>query len=99
MTEGPALAPVRCDECRALIFFAVTKKGKLMPLDADPTIDGNVFLDPFPATRRSGAPSEMMLATVLTKKSLEYVRENYDERGPLYMPHFATCTNAARFKR
>src|SRR5262249_18335153 len=100
VTEGPALAPSRCDGCGALILFVVsTKSGKLMPVDTDPTIDGNVLVRPINALRRTGYPSDMKEGTVLTKASLEYVRENYAERGPLYMPHFATCPKASRFKR
>ena len=39
-------APVdRCRSCHAPIRWVRTRRGELMPLDADPVADGNVILD------------------------------------------------------
>lgn len=35
----------RCDSCGASIFWAFTERGKKIPLDAEPSLNGNMVLD------------------------------------------------------
>ena len=75
----------RCKACEAPIVWAVTKAGKRMPVDVTPTEDGNVLL--FPMADRQ------VLAIVF---SLDEARAKSRER---FKSHFATCVEAARFRR
>jgi hypothetical protein len=79
-----------CRSCRARIFFALTEKGRRMPIDAKPTKDGNVQV-----IERSG---QTPVARVLGKHPLELMREMHPNR-PLYTSHFATCTSAAAHRK
>lgn len=76
----------RCRSCGALIVFARTTKGTLMPLDAEPTADGNVTLE----HTGPGLP----LAQVHGAASLF---EGHTD-GVRYMPHHATCPQADEWR-
>ena len=69
-----------CRSCRAEITWANTVAGKLMPLDADPTSDGNVIL----------SVTSPVVATVLGPLELELL----DGDVPRFTPHFVTCPEA-----
>lgn len=86
MTDGIKNKPeaTRCRSCGAPIFWATTRMGKTMPVDAQPTRDGNVAI-----TRLSGE----WLATVVRAKQRELFRR---ER---YTSHFATCPNAKQHRK
>ena len=72
--------------CHAPIIWAVTEKGKAMPVDADPDDDqGNVELVPNPD------PSRQPLAIVHAQRPLT--------TAPLHLPHHATCPDADSFRR
>lgn len=68
-----------CRDCRGRIRWALTLESKRMPIDADPSADGNlaVFF---------GAAHGGLLCRVLT--AAEPLRDDEVQ----CMPHFATCT-------
>jgi hypothetical protein len=82
------MSAMPCRSCGALIFWATTTKLKRMPVDAEPTADGNLILgepkQPFPQY-----PTVMVLGPGDTPKPGV-------ER---YTSHFATCPQAATHRR
>ena len=74
---------VKCKSCGATIFFIKTKTGKSMPVDAEPSPTGNIRL-----TETGGE--------VLGKKAAEEARLN---GTPLYLSHYATCPDAAKYRK
>lgn len=72
-----------CRSCNADIIWAVTTRGKLMPVDAKPADGGNVEL----VDRPGVAP----LAIVHSQPPLD--------AGPLHMPHHSTCPDAEDWRR
>lgn len=84
--------PVKCRSCLAPIRWAPTAKaGAPMPLDYEPTVKGNVRLEP--TAVRNGR--QEVKAVVLGPIELELARAAGEE---LYMPHHATCPDAAEWK-
>lgn len=75
-----------CEACGAPIRFTRTLKGKAMPLDAEPRDDGNVIL-----VQVDGDT----LARVITPTTPLLVTGDL----PRYISHFATCPDAAKFRR
>lgn len=73
-----------CRSCDAPIVWANTAGQKLMPVDAEPTEEGNVELTP-------GSLGRGPTATVLTGPSLF--------GGPRYTSHFATCPEADAWRQ
>lgn len=73
----------KCRSCEAPVIWTVTVKDKRMPVDAEPSPDGNVELTPTPV----GPP----LATVHAQPPL-----GVDD---LRLSHFATCPDAKDWKR
>lgn len=74
----------RCRSCGVTIVWCHTRAGKRIPVDLDPTPEGNlrVFIDG--------------LAVALTNGE----RAAYIEAGvPLHTSHFATCPQAAAWRR
>lgn len=81
-----------CSACQAPILWAVTERGKAMPLNADPDPAGNVILTgEVRATDHGAAP----LAVVLGNTSELFG----DPDTTRYMPHFVTCPHAGRFRK
>ena len=79
----------QCRSCRAPVIWARTEAGKRMPLDPEPTADGNVRPD---IPNRYDGEGNVLVAVL---GPLE--REAHD--GPLHVPHFATCPDADRWRR
>jgi hypothetical protein len=76
----------RGKHCDAPIIWAITTAGKFMPVDAEPTPDGNVELSAeWPAL---GHPS-----------ALVHAQPPLDPDAVLRLPHHATCPDAAEWKR
>lgn len=73
-----------CRSCPAVIVWAVTERGKAMPVDAVPCAAGNVAL----VAREGRAP----LAKVLG------VAARFG-RTDLHTSHFVTCPNASQHRR
>lgn len=88
----PRLA--NCRSCNAPIVWALTSKGHRLPLDAkvvtdnDPRVTARSTLfmldgDDPPAAK--SFPGSALIPT--------------EDRGPVYLSHFATCPNAAQHSR
>jgi hypothetical protein len=76
------MAQTKCQSCDAPIFFKMTPNGNYMPLNPDPSPDGNVHL-----TKRG--------AVVLTAAAIEL---NMHSGALLYVAHFVTCPKAAQWR-
>jgi hypothetical protein len=76
-------------QCGRDIVWAKTNKAKWMPVDLEPSPDGNVVL-------RWAAGMEAPQATVLTAAQH---RQRQLLMGSLRNSHFATCPDAERFRR
>lgn len=76
-----------CKSCPASIRWAVTKKKRRMPLDPEPSVEGNVQLHQV---------NGVDFATVLAGEPLEMARQ---AGIPLFTSHLATCPNAARHRQ
>lgn len=72
-----------CKSCGASIVWALSTGGKRIPIDVEPSRDGNVRL-----TFDDGASTER-IARVVQKGSLP----------DLHTSHFATCPQAAQHRR
>jgi hypothetical protein len=72
-----------CRSCAATIIWASTRGGKSMPVDADPSADGNVEVQRF--------PDNTVFADVLTQPPLA-------GGTTLRKAHFATCPDAANWR-
>jgi hypothetical protein len=73
-----------CDgpHCTAQIIWALTAKGKKMPVDAEPTHQGNLELT---------APGGLTpLAKVVRRNKINWGKK-------MYVPHWASCPDAAAF--
>lgn len=79
---GPEAAD--CRSCGQPIIWTVTIRGKRMPVDAEPDVQGNIMLEQSTA----GAPP----TAVYSKASLLSV----DER---HTSHFATCPQSDEWRR
>lgn len=72
-----------CVSCGAPILWAVTDKGKRIPLDLEPVPLGNVAV-----SADSGFPSAPPMAKVWGN------RHEWPPRKPRYVSHFSTCPHA-----
>lgn len=73
-----------CGSCSAPVIWAITTQAKKMPVDAEPTSDGNVALEARPV----GLPVARVLSTA----------KQFGRTG-LRKSHFATCKFAAQHRR
>lgn len=73
----------RCRSCRKRIIWAITGKMRRIPIDPDPTPDGNIVL-------QDQGKFRPPLATVHTVRPPDTM---------LYKSHFATCPAAAAFRK
>lgn len=72
------------------MLWADTTAGERMPVDEQPTADGNVLLH-----ITDDSPKPKLIAGVLTRLQAEGARDS--ER--LYRSHFASCPNANGHRR
>lgn len=74
----------RCRSCGQKIIWTTTERGKHMPVDAEPHPAGNITLIP----RADGGATA-------------HVLQKFESAGgaALYRSHFATCVNAADWRR
>lgn len=81
----------KCRSCGAPIkWVKMLKSGKLNPVDAEPTANGNMIAYDSP----DGGPD--MIGEVLSKDKLA---EKYEEGELLFTSHFATCPGAGQHRR
>lgn len=73
-----------CKSCLARILWAQSESGKAIPLDPEPTANGNlVLLDPLD-------PREPPIASRVDRRP---------PGVPLYVAHFVTCPQAAQHRK
>lgn len=73
----------RCKSCDATIIWAITDHGKSMPIDAQPSANGNV---------------ELRLDHGGAYRAKVHAGPN-GHTGQLHTSHFVTCPNAAKHRR
>lgn len=78
----------QCRSCPAKVIWTETINGKRMPLDYEPTKDGNIIL----GVRHGKVP----LALVQTQQQLERLREKGEL---LYTSHFVTCPQSKAWRK
>lgn len=86
---------VKCRSCGAPIIWAITERGKRIPLDAEPNnAKGNMILVPWgkSSLQTGGAPE-------VTSWEARVVAPLLDANQTRYMPHHATCPDAKRWRR
>lgn len=86
----PEPIDAECTSCSARILWAITVNKRPIPLDLPPRADGNIRLTGATVTaynKRRGPECE-----VITNGSL------FDDDGPRYYPHHATCPNADQWR-
>lgn len=71
-----------CNSCQSAIVWAVTEKGRRMPMDLEPSFRGTFRLE------QRGTEGTV---AVFVKKE--------DRKGPLYTSHYATCPQAAGWRK
>jgi hypothetical protein len=74
-----------CRSCRADIIWANTAAGRLIPLDIEPSADGNVTL----------TTSSPIVATVLGPLELQLL----DADTPRYKTHFVDCPDGKSWRK
>lgn len=74
----------RCRSCQAPIRWAVTEAGKRIPVDVEPTPDGNMLL----------SLDDPPVAAVVRPGELQLVDD-----GQRFVSHFATCEFADQHRR
>ena len=81
-------AKQKCRSCGAAVIWAETILGRRMPLDYEPTKDGNIIL----GMRHDNVP----LALVQTAQALARLKEKGEM---LYTSHFATCPSGKKWRK
>lgn len=91
MTTAIAWSTEPCRSCHAPVIWAVTILGKAMPVDAEPSANGNLALEW--RERGSGLPGG---APPLARVVSEHLRFG---RADLRTSHFVTCPQAGKWRR
>lgn len=79
-----------CRSCNARIQWAITERGRRMPVDVQPNDAGNILLQP----RVDNIP----LAIYLTAEQVAAF-DGTLQRHRLYQSHFATCPDAKKWRK
>ncbi|MEY1677288.1 hypothetical protein AB4Z55_24240 [Gordonia sp. ABKF26] len=80
----------RCRGCSELIFFAVTRDGRSIPVDHKPAADGNLAVAPLQDGEKQPR------ATVVTPGQAAGMRA---AGVPVFSPHWARCPKADEFRK
>lgn len=81
-----------CRSCGAKIQWAITEKGRRMPIDVVPNWEhGNIALYP----RKDDVP----IAIVVTKTEIEAWRASGAKKRLLFTSHFVTCPQSAHWRK
>ncbi len=87
--------PAKCKSCGAPVLWLTHRgTGKAMPIDVEPSEDGNVILFGHP-TGNTGTVT-FTAFKVLSGEPLAQYRENHTQ---LRTSHMATCPQAADFRK
>lgn len=78
------MATCRGSSCSAEIIWAITERGRSMPVDAEPDPDGNV---------------EVTYDDLGRAHAVVHGQPPMMVDGELHMPHFVTCPNVAEWRR
>ena len=78
-----------CKSCSAPIIWAVTAKGKPMPIDTEPVRDGNVLI------YRVGDTEEIRAQVV--KRDPD--QDEFDGLEEYHVSHFVTCPQSKGWRR
>lgn len=81
----------KCRSCGAAIRWAHTANGRTMPIDAEPTPDGNVTYTGRPVTNDRGVTRPGV--------RVEGTAPLFDDGEPRYTSHFATCPHADDWRK
>lgn len=73
-----------CKSCGAAVVWVRTASGKLMPIDGEPHVDGNL---------------ELVGAGLTGVVYLSANQRAMPPTGPRYLSHFVTCPNAANHRK
>jgi hypothetical protein len=76
-----------CQSCKAWIIWAVTERGRRMPVDAQMNIGGTLVLC-YEVDELDRPTSGQMV-----------LQAPADYRGPKWISHFATCPKASAWRR
>jgi len=76
----------KCRSCGADVVWTETTSGKRMPVDLEPTTEGNIIL----GLRHERPP----VALVQTKQALELLKGEL-----LYTSHFVTCPQSKKWRK
>lgn len=91
MTDQPKPPVASCRSCGASIVWAITERGKRIPLDAEPNaVKGNMVLE-VETLIVNGHPQERWRA--------RQVAPLLDAAQVRYMPHHATCPQGNQWRR
>lgn len=91
----------KCGSCRAPVVWALTEKGKPMPVNAERVPEGNIVLQ----YRAVGMPPTVKL---LGRVELDELRQQHeynlsrgidDGNDRLYVSHFANCPQANLWRK
>lgn len=80
----------RCRGCSELIFFALSKEGRSMPVNSQSRPDGNLSVAPIQAG------DQLPRAEVVRPAQAAGMR---DAGIPTYLAHWATCPEADTFRK
>lgn len=80
----------KCRSCGAAVLWAITEKGKRIPLDAEPNMKGNTMIEA-ETVEENGHMTERFVARIVSPL--------FDGSKPRYMPHHATCPDAKKWRR
>ena len=84
-----------CRSCDAPIWWAITINGKTMPVDVDPTPDGNVVRTGRTGTSRQGTE----LPEVEVRAAEPQLFDVPEHTEPRFRSHFVTCPDAAAHRK
>lgn len=87
-----------CRSCGRSIWWAVNEAtGSLMPLDHDPTDQGNVAL--VGRCERTDRPMVRVLHRALAQHPVLFTDPELEEDRPLWLSHHATCPNGVEWRQ
>lgn len=88
-----------CRSCHAQIIFMKSKKtGQIMPLDAMPNPKGNLII----VEVEVNGQKELRVSQLAPDDDGIAIGEHEDDntyRGKRFVSHFATCTNADKYRK
>src|SRR5262245_17494307 len=91
----------RCEACGCLMVGALTRDGKVAPIEVGPDERGTVLLfraEPAGPLRATFGEEAVVQCRTFAAGSMAHV-ELVDQGVPLRLNHFAYCPDAARFAR